>query len=58
MSGTEGCGCLLFLLAGGAALAVVLLFPLLWLFGLVALTKWLSPEWLRFWDCYPAGGGC
>ena len=58
MFGTDGCGCLLFLLAVAAALVAVLLFPLLWLFGVGALTGWLAPEWFRLWDCYPAGGGC
>ena len=58
MFGADGCGCLLFLLAGVAALLAVLLFPLLRLFGVGALVEWLSPDWLRFWDCYPADGGC
>ena len=58
MFGTECCGCLLFLLVGLVALAAALLFPLLWLFGVAALAEWLSPEWLRFRDCYPAGGSC
>ena len=57
MFGTDGCGCLLFLLAVGAALMAALLLPLFWLFGLGVLTEWLTPEWLRFWACYPAGGG-
>ena len=58
MLGTDGCGCLLLLMAGAAALLAALLFALLWLFGLGALVEWMVADWLRFWNCYPAGGRC